>query len=86
MFMKMSGRSVVQIFYAFVLSLQGHMQREKKTCRFGPPKCLEDMSIMFERSWVSGLSACVGTLKTGYPRIQALSQDKEHDVHSRAAT
>jgi hypothetical protein len=27
----------------------------------------------------------VGTLKTGYPRIQALSQDKEHVVHPRAA-
>jgi hypothetical protein len=26
----------------------------------------------------------VGTLKTGYPRIQALSQDKEHDVHPPA--
>jgi hypothetical protein len=28
----------------------------------------------------------VGTLKTGYPRIQALSQDKEQDVHPRAVT
>jgi hypothetical protein len=28
---------------------------------------------------------CVGTLKTGYPRIQALSQDKEQGVHPRAA-
>jgi hypothetical protein len=28
----------------------------------------------------------VGTLKTGYPRIQALSQDKEQDVHPRTAT
>jgi hypothetical protein len=28
----------------------------------------------------------VGTLKTGYPHIQALSQDKEQGVHPRAAT
>jgi hypothetical protein len=28
----------------------------------------------------------VDTLKTGYPRIQALSQDKEQGVHPRAAT
>jgi hypothetical protein len=28
----------------------------------------------------------VGTLKTGYPRIQALSQDKEQGVHPHAAT
>jgi hypothetical protein len=35
------------------------MQREKKTCHFGPPKCLKDMTTMFERSWVLGLSACI---------------------------
>jgi hypothetical protein len=28
----------------------------------------------------------VGTLKTRYSHIQALSQDKEQDVHPRAAT
>jgi ABC-type dipeptide/oligopeptide/nickel transport system ATPase subunit len=28
----------------------------------------------------------VSTLKTGYRRIQALSQDKEQSVHPRAAT
>jgi hypothetical protein len=28
----------------------------------------------------------VGTLKTGYPRIQALSQGKEQGVYPRAAT
>jgi hypothetical protein len=30
--------------------------------------------------------ASVDTLNTGYPRIQALSQDKEHDVHLHATT
>jgi hypothetical protein len=35
----------------------------------------------FEVQYVS-----VGTLKTGYPRIQVLSQDKEQSMHSRAAT
>jgi hypothetical protein len=39
--------------------VQGHMQRENKTCRFGPQNCLEDMTIMYEKSWVSGLSACI---------------------------
>jgi hypothetical protein len=34
------------------------MQREK-TCPFGTPKCLGDMTIMFERSQVSGLSTCI---------------------------
>jgi hypothetical protein len=33
-----------------------------------------------------GSGASVGTLKIGYPRIQALSQDKEQDVHPCAAT
>jgi hypothetical protein len=28
----------------------------------------------------------VGTLKIGYPRIQALSQDKKQGVHPRAIT
>jgi hypothetical protein len=35
------------------------MQREKKTCRFGPPNCVEDMTITFEMSRVSSLSACI---------------------------
>jgi hypothetical protein len=33
-----------------------------------------------------GLGSSVGTLKTGYPRIQALSQDKEQGVHPCTAT
>jgi hypothetical protein len=33
-----------------------------------------------------GPGASIGTLKTGYPRIQALSQGKEQGVHPRAAT
>jgi hypothetical protein len=35
------------------------MQREKKTYRFGPSNCVEDMTIMFERSRASGLSTCI---------------------------
>jgi hypothetical protein len=35
------------------------MKREKKTCHFGPPNCLEDMTIINEKSWVSGLSTCI---------------------------
>jgi hypothetical protein len=33
-----------------------------------------------------GPGASVGTLKTRYPHIQALSQYKEQGMHSRAAT
>jgi hypothetical protein len=33
-----------------------------------------------------GPGASVDTLKTGYPHIQALSQDKEQGVHPRATT
>jgi hypothetical protein len=32
------------------------------------------------------LDKTVGTLKTGHPRIQALSQDKEQGVHPCATT
>jgi hypothetical protein len=35
------------------------MQREKKACHFRPPNYLEDMTIMYEKSWVLGLSACI---------------------------
>jgi hypothetical protein len=31
-------------------------------------------------------ASTVGTLKIEYPRIQALSQDKQQGVHPRAAT
>jgi hypothetical protein len=48
-----------QFFYASLFFVQGHMQQEKKTCRFGPSKCLKDMATMFERSRVSGISACI---------------------------
>jgi hypothetical protein len=48
------------IFYASMFFVQRHMQREKKTCRFGsPPSYLEDMTIMYEKSWVSGLSTYI---------------------------
>jgi hypothetical protein len=33
-----------------------------------------------------GLGATIGTLKTGYPRIQALSQGKKQGVYTHAAT
>jgi hypothetical protein len=35
------------------------MQMEKKTCRFDPPNCVEDMTIMFERSRVLSLYAYI---------------------------
>jgi hypothetical protein len=39
--------------------MQGHMQREKKACHLAAPFCLTEMEIMYERSCVSGLSACI---------------------------
>jgi hypothetical protein len=49
---------------------------------------LSHRSIVYHRTVKMKLKMsidCVGTLKTGYPRIQILSQDKEQDVHPRAA-
>jgi hypothetical protein len=46
-------------------------------------------SLMFVPSFdfsVFRLQKSVGTLKTEYPYIQALSQDNEQGVYSRAAT
>jgi hypothetical protein len=40
----------------------------------------------FTASLEVGPRASVGTLKTEYPRIQALNQDEEQGVHPRAAT
>jgi hypothetical protein len=55
------------------------MQMEKKTCRFGSLNCVKDMTIMFERSRVSGLSACIlgqeGTIDNTLIEIQ------EEDCH-----
>jgi hypothetical protein len=41
------------------MSMQGHMQREKKACHLVAAFCLTKMKIMYERSRVSGLSACI---------------------------
>ncbi|CAD6268236.1 unnamed protein product [Miscanthus lutarioriparius] len=38
---------------------RGHARREKKLCQYGPPHCLKEMEFMFEKSPVSGLSACI---------------------------
>jgi hypothetical protein len=35
------------------------MQREKKACHLAAPFCLTEMEIMYERSRVSALSACI---------------------------
>jgi hypothetical protein len=47
------------MYLCFMVFVQGQMQREKKALRFGPPICLKDMEFMFEKSRVSGLSACI---------------------------
>jgi hypothetical protein len=41
--------------------------------------------LQFRHNWNQGIIS-VGTLKTGYPHIQALSQDNEQGVHPHAAT
>jgi hypothetical protein len=41
------------------MSVQGHIQREKNACHLAPPSCLAEIEIMYERSHVSGLSACI---------------------------
>jgi hypothetical protein len=43
------------------------------------------LNVSFQRQ-LTGNNLVVGTLKTGYPRIQALSQDKEQSVCPRVAT
>jgi hypothetical protein len=62
--------------------VQGHMQREKKTYHFDSPNCVEDMTIMFERSRVSGLSACIpdqkGTVDSTPIEIQEEDHSEEH--------
>ncbi|KAG2580125.1 hypothetical protein PVAP13_6NG318400 [Panicum virgatum] len=40
-------------------NMKGTMQREKKALKYGPPICLQEMEFMFEKSHVSGLSACI---------------------------
>jgi hypothetical protein len=39
--------------------MRGHMQWEKKACHLVAPFCLTKIEIMYERSCVSGLSACI---------------------------
>jgi hypothetical protein len=71
-----------QIFNSSMFFVQGHMQREKKTYRFGPPNYVEDMTIMFERSRVSGLSTCIpdqeGTADSTPIEIQEEDHSEEH--------
>ncbi|KAG8078447.1 hypothetical protein GUJ93_ZPchr0007g5700 [Zizania palustris] len=38
---------------------KGHLKREKRTFRYAPPPCLKQWEIMFEKSHVSGQSACI---------------------------
>jgi hypothetical protein len=56
------------------------------------PSLLADRGSYIVEGYACGSSlehcqgiGCVGTLKTGYLHIQALSQDKEHGVHPHAA-
>jgi hypothetical protein len=63
--------------------VQGHMKREKKTHRFGPPNYLECMIIIYEKSRVSDLSACIlgqeGTADCTLIGRQKDDQSEEHE-------
>jgi hypothetical protein len=58
--------------------VQGHMQREKKTYHFGPPNCLEDMTIMYEKSQVLGLSACISGQEGTTDNTPIGRQEEDH--------
>lgn len=49
----------MQVTNVFSVFLQGHLRREKKAFRYAPPPCLKQWEIMFEKSHVSGQSACI---------------------------
>jgi hypothetical protein len=59
------------------------MQREKKTYHFGPPNYLKDMTIMYEKSRISGLSACIpgqeGTADSTPIERQEEDHSEEHE-------
>jgi hypothetical protein len=78
MFIKMSGRNALPIFYSFVFSMQEHMQMEKKACYFSPPNYLEDMTIMYEKSQVLGLSACIPGQDSGTGIILNGGGEEDH--------
>jgi hypothetical protein len=58
------------------MSMQGHMQREKKACRLAAPFYLTEMEIMYERSRVSGLSTCI----PGEGVVDSMPNEKEDHV------
>jgi hypothetical protein len=69
------------------------MLREKKTCHFGPPNCLEDMPIMYGKSQVSGLSACIPSQEgmidntpIGRQEEDQSEEDKEEEVTPSSST
>jgi hypothetical protein len=72
-----------QFFYACMFFVHGHMQREKKTCRFSPPNCLKNMTIMYEKSRVLGLSTCIlgqeGTTDSTPIERQEEDHSEEHE-------
>jgi hypothetical protein len=52
------------------------------TWHFGPPNCVEDITIMFERTWVSSFSACIpgqeGTVDNTPIRIHEEDHSEEY--------
>jgi hypothetical protein len=52
------------------MSMQGHMQREKKACRLAAPFYLTEMEIMYEITKVTLLQQCIQDYKSyAFPLI-----------------
>jgi hypothetical protein len=85
--------TIVHYFYTTYSSAMSqclYLQHYKKNRNFRRSALQEKRKIAptcrFAASPEVGPGASVGTLKIGYLRIQALSQDKEQGVHPRAVT
>jgi hypothetical protein len=57
MFIKMSGGTNFLCFY--VLCAETYAEGEEGMSFWFPLSYLEDMTTMYEKSWVSGLSTCI---------------------------
>ncbi|RCV21989.1 hypothetical protein SETIT_4G183900v2, partial [Setaria italica] len=64
---------------------KGHLKSEKKAFRHTPPPCLKQWEIMFEKSHVSGHSACIPGEEGGgdsIPNEEERDDDQIHEMGS----
>nr|TKW04036.1 hypothetical protein SEVIR_7G083000v2 [Setaria viridis] len=67
----------------------GHLRREKKAFRYAPPPCLKQWEIMFEKSHVSGQSACIPSEEGGgdsVPNEEESDDDPIQEIGSEKFT